>query len=137
MVECPTCKKEINELDERCPYCNTIFEDMIEETEEIKENIKIEKENEEYQEEKERTNADILNFMAVVNIIIFIVGAIIIWCNFATTEVFHKATYLREGYTETIVNWGGIIGGIAILIVGFTQFFLLKTVVDIYDKVAK
>ena len=47
MVECPTCKKEINELDERCPYCNTIFEDMIEETEEIKENIKIEKENEE------------------------------------------------------------------------------------------
>lgn len=137
MVECPTCKKQINELDEKCPYCNTIFEDMIEKVEKIKENVKIEEENEKYREEKERTNADYLNFMAVVNIIISIIGAITVWCNFATTEVFYKATYLRESYTETTANWGGIIGGIAILIVGFTQFFLLKTVVDIYDKVAK
>ena len=69
-------------------------------------------------------NADALNFMAVINIIISIVGAITVWSNFGTTR-----------YEET--NWFGIIGGLAILIVGFTQFFLLKTVVDIYDKVDK
>lgn len=66
-------------------------------------------------------NADALNFMAVINIIISIVGAITVWSNFGETK-----------YDET--NWFGIIGGLAILIVGFTQFFLLKTVVDIYDK---
>ena len=53
------------------------------------------------------------------------------------SENLHKGTYLSSSYTETVANWFGIIGGIAVLIGGFTLFFLLKTIVDIYRKVKK
>lgn len=31
MIKCTVCKNEINELDESCPYCQIVFDDMIEE----------------------------------------------------------------------------------------------------------
>lgn len=110
---CPKCDAQIQENSTECPYCNTTINQE-----------KIQRE----ESKKTYTNADCLNFMSVINIVISIIGAIIVWANFSTI------TYAR-GYSET--NWFGVIGGLAILIVGFTQFFLLKTVVDIYDKEEK
>lgn len=112
-MRCPVCKANVNELDEICPVCKTNFEDY----ERAKENFK---------EEIKKTNADFLNIMAYINIILSIIATVIIWVNFSTIEY-------RSGYTET--NWYGVFGGIGILIAGFTLFFLLKTVVNIYDKI--
>lgn len=138
MIKCPVCKKEVSELDETCPYCNANFKDMEDEftevIEQLQEDETIEVENSDDTEEK-RTNADCLSVMANINIILSIIGAIAIWCNFGTTEELHKGTYLSGSYTETVANWLGIIGGIAVLIGGFTLFFLLKTIVDIYRRV--
>lgn len=77
---------------------------------------------------KKKTNADCLNAMASLNIVLSIIGAIAIWLNFSTIEY-------KSGYSEA--NWYGIIGGISVLVVGFTLFFLLKTVADIYWEVEK
>lgn len=141
MIKCPVCRKEINELDESCPHCHIKFEDMEDEVSEVIEQLQedeaVESENLNNTEEEKRTNADYLSVMANVNIILSIIGAIAIWCNFGTTEEIHKGTYLSSSYTETVANWFGIIGGIAVLITGFTLFFLLKTIVDIYRKVEK
>ena len=123
MIKCPVCKKEISELDESCPYCNIVFNA----DNSVKENSEYGKKN----------NAYYLNIMAYVNIILSIAGAILIWINFGTAEVAHKSTYLSSGYTETIANWYGIFGGVAVLIIGFTLFFLLKTIVDIYWEIEK
>ena len=84
-----------------------------------------------------RTNADNLNVMANINIILSIIGAILIWANFGTQEIRHKGSYWETGYTETVANWYGILGGVAVLIAGFTVFFLLKTIIDIYFEVEK
>ena len=73
-------------------------------------------------EEKTKTrNADYLEKMAYVNVILFVIGAIYVIANSFVDEV----------------NWIGIAIGIATLIVGFTLFFLLRTIVDIYRKVEK
>lgn len=142
MVKCPVCKKEINELDESCPYCHIIFDDMIDEdfqeTEELIEEIK-EENNQAENNTKDLSicNADKLNIMANVNIIISIVGAFLLWCNFSTIEITKKYTYTSGTYTDTVINWYGILGGVGILIAGFTLFFLLKTVADIYWEVEK
>lgn len=72
--------------------------------------------------EKTRTkNADYLEKMAYVNVVLFVIGAIYVIANSFVDEV----------------NWIGIATGIAALIVGFTLFFLLRTIVDIYRKVEK
>ncbi len=73
---------------------------------------------------EKKTNADYLNFMANLNIVLSIIGTIAIWVNFGMTE-----------YDE--FNWIGIISGIAVLIAGFTLFFLLQTIIDIYEEVEK
>ena len=43
MVKCPVCRKDINELDESCPYCHIVFDDDInedvQETEDLKTNL--------------------------------------------------------------------------------------------------
>lgn len=127
MIKCPVCKKEISELDEKCPYCHMNLDDVIEDVEEPK---IITGTN-----DRRITSADCLNVMANINIILSIIGTILIWVNFGTTEITHKGTYFSSGYTENIANWYGIFGGIAILIAGFTLFFLLKTIVDIYWEV--
>lgn len=79
-----------------------------------------------------RTNADILDFMANLNIVLTVISSIVIWFKFSTIE-----TVSKYGIATTEMNWYGIIGGFVILISGFTLFFLLKTVVDIYWEVEK
>lgn len=83
---------------------------------------------------EKNTNADCLNAMATVNIILSIIGAIAIWVNFSTIEYTTTSKYATP---VTEINWYGILGGIAVLIAGFTLFFLLKTIVDIYWEVEK
>ena len=36
MIKCPVCKKEISELDEKCPYCHINLDGVIEDVEEPK-----------------------------------------------------------------------------------------------------
>lgn len=144
MIKCPICNKNINELDEVCPYCKTDFDKLDGIDQKIK--LKNEEENKERIQKMDfvlnervpnRTNADNLNVMANINIILSIIGAILIWANFGTQEIRHKGSYLETGYTETVANWYGILGGVAVLIAGFTVFFLLKTIIDIYFEVEK
>ncbi len=131
MVKCPVCRKDINELDESCPYCHIVFDDDI--NEDVEEKYKeVEIHKEEKNDEKKITNAKCLNFMANINIILSIISAIIIWANFSIIE--YKATS-KYATSFTEINWYGIFGGFGVLIVGFTVFFLLKTVVDIYNEV--
>lgn len=135
MVKCPVCGKDINELDESCPYCHIVFDDMIEEVEEMKEEPEIRKEQNSVNNNEETiTNAKCLNFMANLNIILSIICAIVIWVNFSTIE--YKTTS-KYATSITEINWYGIFGGFGVLIAGFTLFFLLKTVVDIYGEVEK
>lgn len=108
-MKCPVCKANVNELDEVCPVCKANFDDY-------------EKGKEKFKEEPKKTNADYLNFMAIINIILSIIVTLAIWINYGTTR-----------YDE--LNWVGILSGIAVLIAGFTLYFLLKTVIDIYDKI--
>ncbi len=144
MIKCPICNKNINELDEVCPYCKTDFDKL----DGIDQKIKLEnkEENKERIQKMDfvlnervpnRTNADNLNVMANINIVLSIIGAILIWANFGTQEIRHKGSYWETGYTETVANWYGILGGVAVLIAGFTVFFLLKTIIDIYFEVEK
>ena len=114
MVKCPVCKTKINELDEICPNCKTNLDEVG---------------------NKKKSNADILNFMANLNIILSIIGAIFIWVKFSTIEVIKKYTFTSGTYTEKVINWYAILGGVGILIAGFTLFFLLKKVADIYWEV--
>lgn len=120
-MRCPVCKEKVNELDEVCPNCKTNFDEY-------------EEHEKKYTKEFKNTNADRLNFMAYINLVLSIVGAIAIWVNFSTIE--YKATS-KYATSITEINWYGIFGGIGILIVGFTLFFLLKTVADIYWEVGK
>lgn len=118
-MKCPVCKSKINELDEICPNCKTNFDSY-------------EKEKIKFREKERKTNADYLSIFSVINLIITIVGSIIIWINFSTTKIVKEYSYISGSYTETVVNWYGIAGGFVILISGFTIFFLLRTIIDIY-----
>lgn len=115
MIQCPVCRKEVSELDESCPYCGIEFDDTV--TGEKYKNENLEGEDISF------GNAKCLNIMAYINITLSIVAAILIWINFSISKITDE------------VNLLGIFGGIAILIMGFTSFFLLKTIVDIYRKV--
>lgn len=59
MVKCPVCGKDINELDESCPYCHIVFDDMIEEVEEVHKETKMYEE--ENNNKKTKENAVYLN----------------------------------------------------------------------------
>lgn len=78
------------------------------------------------------SNATCLNIMAYINIILSIIGAIYVFFNFGIVKV--ESEYLGDYITT---NWYGIAGAIAMLIVSFTIFFLLKTIVDIHRKVGE
>lgn len=129
MIRCPVCKKEISELDESCPYCHINLIDVAENDEEKRKTIET--------HDREITSADCLNIMANLNLILSIISAIIIWFCFSTTEITKNYTYISGTYTDKVINWYGIFGGIAILFTGFTLFFLLKTIVGIYYEVEK
>lgn len=109
-MKCPVCKEEVNEGENSCPHCKIIFTDFDD---------KID--NEEDKIAKGRTNADWLNSIANINLIISIIVSIITWVEFF----------------DTTINWWGVVVIGAILLSGVTLFFLLKTVVDIYNKVKK
>lgn len=119
-MECPVCKTKVKVLDEYCPNCKTNFE-------EYEKNYKKEK----------KTNADFLSYIANIDLTLSIIGSIFIWLNFSTKEVGEKGNYILVSYTKTAVNWYGIIGGFGFLIAGFSLFFLLKTIKDIYYQVKK
>lgn len=115
MVKCPKCGKEVDEWIDECPYCKTNF-------------TKYDK-----GETSDRNHAYWLNIFAVINIILCIISSIIVFINYSTTEVVKDYNYLTGTSTETVINWLGILGGIAILITGFTIFFTLETIIDIHD----
>lgn len=122
-MKCPVCKEKVNELDDICPNCKTNFDEY--------ENYMS------THSKDKRSYADCLNFMANLNIMFSIVGAIAIWINFSTIEVSKNYVFSSGHYKDTVINWYGIIGGIAVLFAGFTVFFLLKTIVYIYWEVEK
>lgn len=115
MIKCPVCRKEVSELDESCPHCGITFDDTAIREEYEDENI----------ENVSFDNAKCLNVMAYINIVLSIIAAILIWINFSLSKITDE------------INLLGIFGGVAILIAGFTLFFLLRTIVDIYRKVKK
>ena len=108
MVKCPKCGKDVEEWRAECPYCKINFEKYNRES---GGNYVVNKDNAYY-----------LNIFSIINLVISVVGAILVWTNF------------YKDYNDNI-NWIGIIGGVAILIGGFTLFFLLKTIVDIFYKI--
>ena len=115
MVKCPKCGKEVEEWANECPYCKTNFEKYAK------------------GETTTKNNAYWLNIFAVINIVLSLIASIAIFVNYSTMEVIKEYDYISGTYTETVVNWIGIIGGIAILIMGFTIYFTLKTIIDIYN----
>jgi len=124
-MRCPICKEKVNELEDVCPNCKTNFEEY-------------EKEKRKFREVSDGNNAERLNVMAYINLILSIIGAICIWINFSKIEVLGKYDYITGEYSKTTqTNWYGIFGGIGVIIAGLTLFFLLKTIVDIYWKVGE
>lgn len=104
-MKCPICKANIDELDEICPNCKTNFDDY-----EKNKNIQQKRDSRDMDDEK--VSADYLNIMANIDIMLTIISAIAIFF-----------------YDFSIVN---TVLAVTILISGFTIFFLLKTIVDIY-----
>lgn len=121
-MKCPVCKENVNELNDTCPNCKTNFDEYEEHAKK-------------HEKEVKSTNADRLNIMANISIAMSIIGAIAMLFCFSTIEITRKSTYGSGYYTDTVINWWGIIGAFSMIFVGFMIFFLLKTIVDIYDKV--
>lgn len=119
MIKCPKCGKEVDEWANECPYCKTNF-------------IKYDK-----GETSNRNHAYWLNIFAIINIILCIIASVIVFINYSTSEVITDYSYISETTTETTINWVGIIGGISILTLGLTQYFMLETIVDIHDLAKK
>lgn len=117
MVKCPKCGREVDEWENECPYCKTNFEKYNR------------------GETSNRNHAYWLNIFAIINIVLCIIASIIIFINFSTSEIVTDYSYISGSTTETVINWVGIIGGISVLILGLTQYFILETIIDIYDMV--
>lgn len=100
-MKCPICNEKVSRDLAFCPNC--------------KANLG----------ENGRTNADILQIFAYINIIIAIIGAIFVWVKFSFITVNGK----------DVINWFGILGGVGIIISGLTLFFLLRTIVDIFYEI--
>lgn len=87
-------------------------------------------ENKQTNQEKQRTNADCLNTMANIIIVVSIIATIVL--------IFPNLVNLSEvinGYSTDSFTWLPIVSGVICLLSGVTLYFLLKTVVDIYRKV--
>ena len=82
-----------------------------------------------------RNNAYWLNILAIINLVICIIATVIIFINYSTMEVMENYEYISGTHTETVINWIGIIGGAATLLFGITQYFMLKTIIDVHDMV--
>ena len=82
-----------------------------------------------------RNNAYWLNILAIINLVICIIATVIIFINYSTMEVMENYEYISGTHTETVINWIGIIGGTATLLFGITQYFMLKTIIDVHDMV--
>lgn len=74
---------------------------------------------------KKKTNADWLEIISYINVIISIIGAIYAFIELSETGYSFEPNIMSISIT------------VGILLVGFTLFFLLKTIVDIYKKVEK
>lgn len=86
-MKCPVCKTKVNELDEVCPNCKTNFDDY-------------EEHYKKHEREEKRTNANCLNVLAVINLIISILGTITIWVTF-----FSYRTVDKYGKITLETNW--------------------------------
>lgn len=117
MVKCPKCGREVEEWAGKCPYCKTNFEKYNR------------------GETSNRNHAYWLNIFAIINIVLCIIASIVIFINFSTSEIVTDYSYISGSTTEAVTNWVGIIGGISVLILGLTQYFILETIIDIYDMV--
>lgn len=105
-MKCPVCKTEVSDFDSICPNCKIQLYD--------ENNIDNESK---YSYEKESKNAEWLEIIANINLVIIILAVIY---------------YFYEGFTNEASN---IIIGIGLLISGLTIYLLLKTIVDIYYKI--
>lgn len=76
------------------------------------------------QNENVKSNADHLETLAIINLVVFIITAIV--CFYGVIPEF-----IEYGSVE---NYILLIAGISSLLTGFTLYFLLKTVADIYNK---
>jgi len=115
-MKCPVCNEEVSELDESCPHCQINFADFLRENNRTN--------------EKERTNADCLNTMANVNVVLsIIISAILIFPNLV------EVSARINGYSIDSSALTAIVLGIVCLILGITLCFFLKTIADIYKKV--
>lgn len=113
-MKCPVCGIKINVLDNKCPNCKTDLE--------------------QYEKNKSSNNAKYLGIFANINLIISIIASIYVWFNYSIIIIEKKSDILIKTTSETIINWFGILGGFGILISGLTLYFLLKTVIDIYNR---
>ena len=99
----------------KCPICNEKVSRDVAFCPNCKTNL----------EANERTNADKLEIFAYINIVIAIISAIIVWVKFSFISVNGK----------DVINWFGILGGAGIVISGLTLFYLLRTIVDIFNEI--
>mgnify|MGYP005791972243 CR=1 FL=1 len=107
-MKCTNCGKEIENWRAECPYCKMNFE----------------------KNKQNSSNAKYLNIMANINLVICIIGAISI--------IISSIIYANEEYLEiTEIIWIPLVIAIGLIIGGFTIFFLLRTIIDIYRKIEK
>lgn len=111
-MKCPICNKEYEDWRAQCPYC---------------------KGKEKYATDGERSNADCLSVVANINLAIFIIASLYYFYNVFISLV----ELINYSYVEGITIGINLIYGVSLLLVGFTVFFLLKTIVDIYYKINK
>lgn len=100
-MKCSICNEKVNRFDEICPNCKN------------------------HLRENKRTNADKLEILAHINLIITIIGAVFVFINCSIVSISEEDT----------INWIGMLIGIGIIITGLTLFYLLKTIIDIYNEI--
>ena len=106
-MKCPICETEVSDYESKCPNCKI---DLYDDKENLNENVK--------------DNADHLEILANINLVIFIASSIVCFCG-VITEIIEYGS---------IENYVLLITGVSSLLVGFTLYYLLKTVADIYNK---
>ena len=78
----------------------------------------------------------VLNILANISLIIFIIVSICIFVQFSTTEVqVGYNIFTEKNVMKTEINWYGIIAGLSSLFSGIILFFTLKSIVNINKKV--
>lgn len=117
-MKCPICKEKVSELESICPNCKT----NLNEYEKSRSNRHI----------IEGTNAHKLSIMANINLIACIITSIIL-----IVPNLLDLSAMINGISSNNSSWITIILSLGTLIIGFTVYFLLKTIGDIYYKVEK